>query len=162
MNKLINMLQKTNKILSNFSNFLDAQGFAEHEGFRAQTNNVEVIAWPKFVENSQELLATMNVWSYNIKIVNKSSRVVKLRSRYFRIVDDKGIVKEVEGEGVIGKQPEILPNDFFEYQSSVNLEADSAIMGGHYVMEYVDDKEKFLVNIPSFSLDVPANDYILN
>lgn len=156
------MLQKTNKILSNFSNFLDAQGFAEHEGFREQTNDVEVIAWPKFVENSQELLATMNVWSYNIKIINKSSRVVKLRSRYFRIVDDKGIVKEVEGEGVIGKQPEILPNDFFEYQSSVNLEADSAIMGGHYVMEYVDDNEKFLIDIPSFSLDVPANDYILN
>lgn len=156
------MLQKTNKILSDFNNFLDAHGFAEHEGFSARTNDVEVIAWPKFVENSQELLATMNIWSYNIKIINKNNRVVKLRSRYFRIVDENGVVKEVEGEGVIGKQPEILPNDFFEYQSSVNLEADSAIMGGHYVMEYVDDNEKFLIDVPSFSLDVPANDYVLN
>lgn len=156
------MLQKTNKILSDFSGFLDVQGFAEHEGFRAQTNDVEVIAWPQFVENSQELLSTMNIWNYNIKIVNKSSRIVKLRRRFFKIVDEKGVVKEVDGEGVIGKQPEILPNDFFEYQSSVNLETDSAIMGGHYVMEYVDDNERFLIDVPSFSLDVPANDYVLN
>lgn len=134
----------------------------ENEGFKVQTNEIEVIAWPQFLENTQEGMTLMNVWSYNMKIVNKGNRVIKLKRRYFKIVDDKGEVKEVEGEGVIGKQPEILPNDFFEYQSSISLEADSAIMSGHYIMEYMDNDESQVVAIPNFSLDTPANDYIIN
>ncbi len=155
------MLQKTNKIAAGLDKYLNIESLCQNKGFKAVTNGVEVAAFPEFSDDSTALLENMNVWNYNIKITNNNSKVIKLKSRYFRIVDESGEIKEVQGDGVIGKQPEILPNDFFEYQSSVSLRAGSAIMSGHYVMEFIGGEE-FKVNIPAFALDLPANDYTLN
>ncbi len=147
--------------MQNLLQNLTIDALYQNEGFKKITNNVEVVAWPEFDNQSNEILSNMNIWNYRIKITNHNQKVIKLKSRYFRIVDENGQVKEVEGEGVVGKTPEILPNDFFEYQSSVNLKADSAIMSGHYVMEFIGGEE-FTIDIPPFSLDSPSNDYVVN
>lgn len=154
------MLHKTNKIITD-NKYLNIESLYQNDGFKKVTNNVEVTAWPEYDSQSNELLSDVNIWNYTIKISNHNQRVIKLKSRYFRIVDENGEIKEVIGDGVVGKQPEILPNDFFEYQSSVNLKSDSAIMLGHYVVEFIGGEE-FKIDIPAFSLDIPANDYIVN
>ena len=155
------MLHKSNKVIPSHSKYLSDNSLFEDDGFKIVTSGVEVKAWPEFADHSSQLLEQMNVWSYNIKITNYNNRVTKLKSRYFKIVDEDGGSKEVTGEGVIGKQPEILPNDFFEYQSSVSLKSDSAIMSGYYVMEFIGGEE-FKVKVPAFSLDLPVANYMVN
>ena len=156
------MLQKTNKIAPETSNnYLNIKSLYHNIGFKAVTNDVEVIAWPEFDADTNELMSQTNIWNYTIRITNRNNRVMKLKHRYFRIVDENGETKEINGEGVVGKQPEILPNDSFEYQSSVNLDVDSAIMSGYYVVEFIGGGE-FTIDIPAFCLDIPANDYVVN
>ena len=155
------MLQKTNKIISDYGKYFSLNGLYEKDGFKAVTNNVEIIVWPEFSMESSELLAQTNIWNYNVKITNRNNRAIKLRSRYFKIIDEDGNIREVSGDGVIGKQPDILPNDSFEYQSSVNLKSASAIMSGHYAMEFIGG-ESFEAQIPKFSLDLPIDSYLVN
>lgn len=155
------MLQKTNKIISDYGKYFSLNELYEKDGFKAVTNNVEVAVWPEFSTESSDLLTQMNIWNYSVKITNKNDRAIKLRSRYFKIIDEDGNIEEVTGDGVIGKQPEILPNNSFEYQSSVNLKSASAIMSGYYVMEFIDG-EGFDAQIPKFSLDLPVDNYLVN
>ena len=49
-------------------------------------------------------------------------RTVELRTRRWIITDAQGKVELVEGEGVVGEQPRILPGKFHRYSSGAVLE----------------------------------------
>ena len=122
--------------------------------YKAITNDIEVIVKPEYMLGKDSITKRDGVfiWAYHIQIENKSEQTVQLLSRYWKIIDQKGIVQEVKGKGVIGKQPVLKPGSTFSYSSGVNLNYPSGIMSGHYVM--VDEEGKwFTVKIPSFSLD---------
>ncbi len=154
---------KSNKILEDIlpnsgANLLNLKSYI------AETNGVEVTAWPEFIDNQINGLETDNlfIWAYHIRILNKSNYSVQLLNRYWKIIDEKGIIQEVRGEGVIGEQPKILPNQDFQYSSGVHLRYPSGIMTGHYQMQK-EDGELFEIKIPTFSLDVPnIKNFILN
>jgi ApaG protein len=63
--------------------------------------------------------------------------------------------KEVEGEGVIGVQPIIAPNDQYQYISGCNLKSELGKMYGSYLMENVFTRQQFQVNIPVFFMEAP-------
>jgi len=94
------------------------------------------------------------IFNYTISIVNNSSNSVKLLTRYWLITDAEGETTTVEGEGVIGQQPDIAPSNEFTYTSGCILKTPIGYMQGHYQM--IDAKNnKRLVNIPLFQLAKP-------
>jgi ApaG protein len=94
------------------------------------------------------------VFSYSISIANNSNKSVKLLSRYWLITDGNNETSTVAGEGVIGKQPIILPNTTFTYTSGCILKTPVGTMQGHYQM-LSDDKQLQQVEIPVFGLAQP-------
>jgi ApaG protein len=96
-----------------------------------------------------------------VRIENNGKETVQLRSRYWRITDNRGQVQEVRGPGVVGEQPVLRPGESFEYTSGTPLATPSGIMVGAYHME-TKGGESFAVRIPAFSLDSPHQPVRLN
>ena len=96
------------------------------------------------------------VFAYFVTIENTSQEPVQLLRRHWYIHDANEKVKEVEGEGVIGKQPKIMPGEAHEYNSFCVLETMEGFMEGTYLMQR-STGEQFKVNIPRFHLRASAN-----
>jgi ApaG protein len=95
------------------------------------------------------------MFAYRITIENNNSFPVKLLSRHWYIFDSNGSQREVEGEGVIGVQPQINPGENYQYISGCNLRTEMGKMYGTYKMENLNNKKLFEVVIPAFEMLVP-------
>lgn len=93
-------------------------------------------------------------FSYRITIENKSDETVQLLRRHWFIHDLNGEHREVEGEGVVGFQPTLLPNDVHQYESACNLNSEFGKMHGKYTFRNKNTDETFEVDIPEFMLAV--------
>lgn len=126
------------------------------ESYIHNTNGIEITVVPEYIESqTNALVGIFFVWAYHIKIENKTEETVQLTHRYWKIIDEKGGIQEVKGEGVIGEQPIISPSGYFEYSSGVHLRYPSGVMMGHYIIKKANG-ESFQVKIPTFSLDIPG------
>ncbi|ATM88647.1 Co2+/Mg2+ efflux protein ApaG [Yersinia massiliensis] len=95
------------------------------------------------------------VFAYTVTIRNLGRSNVQLIGRYWLITNGNGRQTEVQGEGVIGEQPLILPGNEFQYTSGAVLETPLGTMEGHY--EMVDHLgQTFRTAIPVFRLAIPA------
>jgi ApaG protein len=94
-------------------------------------------------------------WSYHIRLENSGEKSVQLLSRHWRIVDGRGALHEVRGEGVVGEMPLIAPGASFDYVSGCPLGTPTGSMGGSYRL-VDEDGEAFDVAIPRFPLSGPA------
>ena len=83
-------------------------------------NYVNIKAKSTYIPSRSNILKSYFFFSYEIKIINKNSFPVKLLSRHWNIKDADGKVEDIFGPGVIGKQPTILPGQYFEYMSYAN------------------------------------------
>jgi ApaG protein len=97
-------------------------------------------------------LQEKNLFTYEISIHNLSNHPVKLLRRHWFIFDSFGGIKEVEGEGVVGKQPEIMPGKYYEYSSWCPLQSEIGYMEGLFLMMNLNTEELFEVKIPRFHL----------
>ena len=95
------------------------------------------------------------VFTYQITIENLSDKTIQLISRHWDIVDISFPKREVEGEGVVGKQPVLEPGQMHQYVSGCNLKSGMGRMSGYYLMERMIDGKRFRVNIPGFDMVVP-------
>jgi ApaG protein len=116
------------------------------------TNNILIKSKPEYLDSESIPEERHYIWSYHITIENMGKEIIQLINRYWHITDGNGIVQEVRGAGVIGLQPVILPNEVFEYVSSVSLSTPTGIMHGYYQFQK-NDKTSFTSQIPVFSLD---------
>ncbi|MFN8252032.1 MAG: Co2+/Mg2+ efflux protein ApaG [Ferruginibacter sp.] len=96
------------------------------------------------------------MFAYKIIIENHNTYPVKLLSRHWFIYDSNGSLREVEGEGVVGVQPQINPGEQYQYISGCNLRTEMGKMHGTYLMENATNKKTFTVVIPSFQMTCPA------
>ncbi|NDC41460.1 MAG: Co2+/Mg2+ efflux protein ApaG [Chitinophagia bacterium] len=96
------------------------------------------------------------IYAYRITIGNTTIYPVKLLSRHWHIFDSNGTHREVQGDGVVGRQPVIEPGDSYQYTSGVALSSEMGKMYGTYLLENLFNKKKFSVIIPEFQLVVPA------
>ena len=79
------------------------------------------------------------------------SAPIQLLSRSWNIIDGRGSVHEVHGEGVVGEMPLIPPGGSFDYVSGCPLDTPTGSMSGSYRM--VDEEgTAFDVAIPRFNL----------
>ncbi|MGY8885142.1 MAG: Co2+/Mg2+ efflux protein ApaG, partial [Flavobacteriales bacterium] len=100
-------------------------------------------------------IASHYFFAYSITIKNVSDYTVQLKKRHWFIFDSNGIKSEVEGDGVVGEQPILIPGQSYQYVSGCNLLSDMGKMGGVYIMEREIDGEVFHVTIPEFMMVVP-------
>ena len=96
------------------------------------------------------------LFAYRIVIENRTMYPVKLLSRHWHISDSNGTHREVQGEGVVGRQPVIEPGNSYQYTSAAGLRSEIGKMHGTYIIENLFNKKKFSVIIPEFQLIVPA------
>jgi len=95
------------------------------------------------------------VFAYRINIENKSDQTVQLLRRHWFIHDSNGAIREVEGEGVIGKQPVLVAGASHQYVSWSPLMTDVGKMYGTYLMLDKASGKEFKVKIPEFKLIAP-------
>lgn len=95
------------------------------------------------------------MFAYRVTIQNNNPYPVQLLRRHWFIYDSNAEQREVEGEGVIGVQPIIAPNDQYQYISGCNLKSELGKMFGTYLMENMHTRQRFEVNIPVFQLEAP-------
>jgi ApaG protein len=94
-------------------------------------------------------------WSYHVRIENGSKRSVQLLSRSWHILDGRGTLHEIRGEGVVGEMPLIAPGASFDYVSGCPLNTPTGSMSGSYHL--IDENgAAFDVAIPRFVLTGPA------
>ena len=129
--------------------------------YEAITRNLRVTVDPHYLEDESEPGEQRFLWAYTIEITNVGSETVQLLNRYWQITDARGQVQEVRGPGVVGEQPVLAPGDAFTYTSGCPLPTPSGIMVGAYEMETAGG-ERFEVDIPAFSLDMPDAQPTLN
>ena len=125
----------------------------------AITQGVKVSVFTRYQPEYSSPVQMHYVFTYHIKIENQSDKTVQLLKRHWRIYDSNGIIREVDGEGVVGLQPVLEPGESHEYVSGCNLKTTIGKMEGTYLMERIFDGKKFEIKIPTFNLIVP---YVLN
>lgn len=158
----MNQISKSNKPLE--EHFPGVVRIVGDRSYSATTSDIKVTVWPEFVDNRPSSVGDVFIWAYQVKVENKSHQKVKLVRRSWKIIDEKGLVQEVDGDGVIGEQPLIEPGAFYQYTSGVHLLHPSGIMTGQYHMQPIasTSAESFSVKIPTFSLDMPGAKSVIN
>ncbi len=95
-------------------------------------------------------------FAYTITISNAGDLPVQLLSRHWVITDADDKVQEVRGEGVVGEQPVIAPNESFRYTSGATLSTPVGCMQGSYRMVICDPKGEVAADAPAFEVPIPA------
>lgn len=121
----------------------------------AITNDIKITVETMYQEEQSDPENEHFMFAYRIEIENLSDYAIQLLRRKWSIFDSNGMVREVEGEGVVGKQPIIEPGNSHAYISGCNLKTDLGSMQGHFVMRRLVNDVMFHVNIPRFELIVP-------
>ena len=122
----------------------------------AVTRGIAVRVAVSFLAEQSDPAAERWFWSYHVRIENGSERAVQLLSRRWSIVDGRGSVHEVVGEGVVGEMPLIAPDGSFDYVSGCPLDTPTGSMSGSYRM-VDEDGGTFDIDIPKFALLAPIN-----
>jgi len=118
------------------------------------TEGVQVSVETFYQEDYSNPMQGEYMFAYRVEIENYNSFPVQLHRRHWFIFDSNATRREVEGEGVVGIQPVILPGETYRYVSGCNLKTEMGRMVGTYQMENLDTREQFTVQIPSFEMIV--------
>ena len=124
--------------------------------YAATTEDIKITVRPVYLDSQSDFFAKRFVFGYFIRIENNSGGEVQLLRRYWKIRERTGRVQEVEGEGVIGKQPLIPPGGAHQYSSYSVLGSFEGTMEGYYLMERTNGA-RFRALIPQFDLRAMAN-----
>jgi ApaG protein len=134
---------------------------ADRTPYLAITRGIAVSVEPTYLEENSSPGTSQYFWAYRVTIENEGRETVQLLNRHWMITNARGDFTEVKGAGVIGKQPVLKPGESFTYTSGAPLNTSSGMMGGSYEMES-ERGERFDIEIPTFSLDCPDRDVLLN
>lgn len=123
--------------------------------YTTTTRGIRVSVRTVFLEDQSQPDDRQYLWAYRVRIENHSRENVRLLRRTWHITDAAGRIQHMQGEGVVGEQPQLDPGEAFEYTSGTPLETPSGFMSGAYHMVATASGERFDVAIPAFSLDSP-------
>lgn len=121
----------------------------------AVTNWIRVRIEPRFLPSQSSTGEGQWVFAYRVTITNEGNRPARLLSRRWRIIDGAGKERTVEGEGVVGRQPNLAPGESFTYESFCPLDTAWGTMEGSYRFTGEDGGE-FDAAIARFYLVAPA------
>jgi len=121
---------------------------------QATTAGVTVRVAVNYLAEQSDPSAGRWFWSYHVRLENGGAKAVQLLSRQWQIVDGRGVVQQVVGEGVVGNTPLIATGASFDYVSGCPLTTASGWMEGRFLM-IDEDGQAFDAAIPRFSLIGP-------
>jgi ApaG protein len=121
----------------------------------ALTDGIRVEVRSEFRPDRSSPATGRYLFNYTVRISNQGSRPAKLVARHWIITDADGGDEEVEGEGVVGQQPQLGAGERFEYTSFCVLRTPFGSMRGSYRMVR-DDGSEFEAEIAPFTLAAPG------
>ncbi len=124
--------------------------------YTSVTEKISVTVSPVYLDGESSYFLDRFVFAYFIAITNHRRDPVQLLRRYWRIHEQGLAAKEVDAEGVVGKQPLIKPGESYYYNSFCILKSFEGSMEGHYTMSTSTGKT-LRIAIPQFHLKVWAN-----
>ena len=113
--------------------------------------SVEVEYQPSYSSPSQHHY----VFTYQVTIENNSNKTLQLKRRKWIINDAAFPIRNIEGEGVVGRQPVLEPGQSHQYISGCNLRSGIGKMRGSYQMEKLMDGQLITIQIPVFKMVAP-------
>lgn len=116
-----------------------------------ETAGIRITVRPLYLPERSRPEQGEYVFAYFVRIENVGPMAAQLRSRRWLIHDSIGEETVVEGEGVIGQQPELAPGEVHEYQSFCPLKSAQGYMEGEYQF-LRPDGSRFAAAIPRFQL----------
>ncbi|MDX1497954.1 MAG: Co2+/Mg2+ efflux protein ApaG [Salinisphaeraceae bacterium] len=119
------------------------------------TRGLRIRARPSYVPEQSSPEEGRYLFAYHISIENGGNETVRLLSRHWIITDGDGDTSEVEGQGVVGEQPELQPGQSFEYTSACPLPTPVGTMHGSFRM-VTESGEQFDALINAFTLAIPG------
>lgn len=115
------------------------------------TSGIRITVRPSYLSDRSNPMLGQFVFAYHIRIENVGDQGAELRSRRWLIHDDAVGDTVVEGDGVVGEQPHLLPGQVHEYRSFCVLKSTHGWMEGAY--RFVrEDGSSFPAFIPRFNL----------
>lgn len=124
--------------------------------YDATTDAVTVTVRPVYLDDRSDVLESRFVHLYLVQIDNDGAGEVQLLRRRWVITDAHGNIQEIEGDGVVGRQPVLGPGERHEYHSFCVLPTFEGTMEGTYLMQR-EDGSRFRAEIPRFHLRALAN-----
>jgi ApaG protein len=119
--------------------------------YRETTDGILIEVNPSYLREHSDPAQRLFVFSYEVTISNEGRQPARLVARHWVIRDGDGAEREVEGEGVVGEQPHLIPGGSFTYSSFCPLPTPTGSMRGTYRMVREDGTE-FEAKIPLFFL----------
>lgn len=119
-----------------------------------KTNDIMITIEPKYEKERSTPDRAQFVFSYFVNIRNESSEIIQIHRRSWVITDAFMNTQYVEGEGVVGEQPMILPGSAFNYRSFCPLKTSFGTMKGAYYAITASGKT-IKIDIPEFILAHP-------
>lgn len=119
------------------------------------TSGIKISVVTHFEGNYFKDYKMLYAFSYEITIENLSTDIVQLQARHWEILDSLNFTEMVDGEGVVGQTPIIVPGDKYTYSSGCMLHSTIGAMHGFYTMINFSNSKIFEVQIPTFKLCVP-------
>lgn len=119
------------------------------------TKGIKISIQPKYQPAYSRPEEAKYVFSYKVTIENLNDFTVKLLRRHWIIVDSNNLKKEVEGEGVIGKQPILHSGETHHYSSWCPITTPVGKMYGSFLMIKTTNGESFKAEVPEFQLIAP-------
>ena len=116
--------------------------------------DISVAARTTFIPDQSDLESGRYVFAYTVTIRNTGDHTAQLVSRHWIITDANNQVQEVRGQGVVGEQPMLRPNESFQYTSGTAIATPVGTMRGTYQM-VAEDGVQFDALIPEFTLSMP-------
>ncbi|MEQ1692398.1 MAG: Co2+/Mg2+ efflux protein ApaG [Gemmatimonas sp.] len=115
------------------------------------TAGIRITVRPRYLRERSNPMLAQYVFAYHIRIENIGDQAAQLRTRRWLIHDEAAGDTVVEGEGVVGEQPHLMPGHVHEYRSFCVLKSSQGWMEGTY--RFVrDDGSSFQAVIPRFTL----------
>ena len=123
--------------------------------FAETTRGITVRVAVSFLPEQSEPAKGRWFWAYHIRVENDGSIAAQLMTRRWEITDGRGAKSLVEGDGVVGDQPVVMPGASYDYVSGCPLTTPTGHMVGSFGM-VAEDGSSFDVAIPKFLLTAPV------
>jgi len=123
-------------------------GFIELPGLRVTVDRV------LYQPEAQTPPDRPHCFVYFITIHNDSDVTVTIKGRKWVVINERGEVTAVEGDGVVGEFPKIAPTEHFTYNSFHLNDTPTAVAEGSYIG--MDERgRKVITRIPKFTMSLP-------
>lgn len=118
------------------------------------STTIQISVETEYVEEHSSEIDEQYTFVYTITITNQGDAPLKLLTRHWSITDGNGHHNDIEGEGVVGKQPLLQPYQPFTYTSNTVLKTPVGVMEGRYTLE-TEAGDLLSAPIPAFRLAKP-------